>query len=76
MSYSGCFSGGPETMEAAGLLEAPRAEGVCDGAHACRSPESARQGSMDVSLSELRELVLDRRPGVLLFMESQRVRYD
>ena len=29
--------------------------------------------SMDVSLSELRELVMDRRPGVLQFMGSQRV---
>ena len=27
--------------------------------------------SMDVSLSELRELVMDRGPGVLRFMESQ-----
>ena len=27
--------------------------------------------SMDVSLSELRELVMDRKPGVLLFMGSQ-----
>ena len=27
--------------------------------------------SMDVSLSELRELVMDRRPGVLRFMGSQ-----
>ena len=32
--------------------------------------------SMDVSLSELRELVMDRRPGVLRFMGSQRVRHD
>ena len=29
--------------------------------------------SMDVSLSELRELVMDRRPGVLQSMGSQRV---
>ena len=29
--------------------------------------------SMDVSLSELRELVMDRGPGVLRFMGSQRV---
>ena len=29
--------------------------------------------SMDVSLSELRELVIDGRPGVLQFMRSQRV---
>ena len=29
--------------------------------------------SMDVSLSELRELVMDRRPGVLRFMGSQRI---
>ena len=32
--------------------------------------------SMDVSLSELRELVMDGRPGVLRFMGSQRVRHD
>ena len=35
--------------------------------------------SMDVSLSELREFVMDRetgRAGVLRFMGSQRVRYD
>ena len=32
--------------------------------------------SMDVSLGELRELVMDRRPGVLRFMGSQRVRHD
>ena len=31
---------------------------------------------MDVSLSELQELVMDRRPGVLGFMGSQRVRHD
>ena len=32
---------------------------------------------MDVSLSELRELVMDTgRPGVLRFMGSQRVGYD
>ena len=31
---------------------------------------------MDVSLSELQELVMDRRPGVLRFMGSQRVRHD
>ena len=31
---------------------------------------------MDVSLSELRELVMDRRPGVLRFMASQRVGHD
>ena len=29
--------------------------------------------SMDVSLGELRELVMDRRPGMLQFMGSQRV---
>ena len=29
--------------------------------------------SMDMSLSELRELVMDRRPGVLQFTGSQRV---
>ena len=32
--------------------------------------------SMDVSLSELRELVMDRGPGVLRFMGSQRVRHN
>ena len=32
--------------------------------------------SMDVSLSELREIVMDRRPGVLQFMGSQRVGHD
>ena len=32
--------------------------------------------SMGVSLSELRELVMDRMPGVLRFMGSQRVEYD
>ena len=32
--------------------------------------------SMDASLSELRELVMDRRPGVLRFMGSQRVGHD
>ena len=32
--------------------------------------------SMDVSLSELRELVMDRRPGVLRFMGFQRVGHD
>ena len=32
--------------------------------------------SMDVSLGELRELVMDRRPGVLGFMGSQRVGQD
>ena len=31
---------------------------------------------MDMSLSELRELVMDRRPGVLRFMGSQRVGHD
>ena len=31
---------------------------------------------MDVSLSELQELVMDRRPGVLRFMGSQRVGHD
>ena len=29
--------------------------------------------SMDVSLGELRELLMDRKPGVLRFMGSQRV---
>ena len=32
--------------------------------------------SMDVSLSELRELVMDREPGVLRFMGSKRVGHD
>ena len=32
--------------------------------------------SMDVSLSELRELVMTGRPGVLRFMGSQRVGHD
>ena len=32
--------------------------------------------SMDVSLSELWELVMDRRPGVLQFTGSQRVGHD
>ena len=32
--------------------------------------------SMDMSQSELRELVMDRRPGVLQFMGSQRVGQD
>ena len=32
--------------------------------------------SMDVSLSELRELVMDRRPGMLRFMGLQRVGHD
>ena len=31
---------------------------------------------MDVSLSELRELVMDKRPGVLQFMGSLRIRHD
>ena len=32
--------------------------------------------SMDMSLSKLRELVMDGKPGVLLSMGSQRVRPD
>ena len=32
--------------------------------------------SMDMSLSELQELVMDRRPGMLRFMGSQRVRHN
>ena len=32
--------------------------------------------SMDMSLGKLRELVMDRRPGVLQSMWSQRVRHD
>ena len=32
--------------------------------------------SMDVSLSELRELEMDNRPGTLGFMGSQRVGHD
>ena len=31
---------------------------------------------MDMGLDELWELVMDRRPGVLRFMGSQRVRHD
>ena len=31
---------------------------------------------MDMSLSKLQEIVKDRKPGVLQFMESQRVRHD
>ena len=33
-------------------------------------------GSMDMSLSKLRETVKDREPGVLQSMGSQRVRHD
>ena len=32
--------------------------------------------SMDISLTELQELVMDQRPGVLEFMGSQRVGHD
>ena len=32
--------------------------------------------SMDVSLSELRELVIEGKPGVLQFMGSQRVGHN
>ena len=32
--------------------------------------------SMDMSLSKLREIVKDRKPGVLRLMGSQRVRHD
>ena len=32
--------------------------------------------SMDMSLSKLQELVMDRKPGVLQYMGSQRVRHD
>jgi len=32
--------------------------------------------SMDMGLGEVRELVMDRGPGVLWFMGSQRVRHD
>ena len=32
--------------------------------------------SMEISLSKLRELVMDSRPGVLRFMGSQRVGHD
>ena len=31
---------------------------------------------VDMSLSKLRELVMDREPGVLRFMRSQRVGHD
>ena len=33
-------------------------------------------GSMDMSLSELREMVINREAGVLRFMGSQRVGHD
>ena len=32
--------------------------------------------SMDMGLGGLRELVMEGRPGMLQFMESQRVRHD
>ena len=32
--------------------------------------------SVDISLGRLQEFVMDRRPGVLRFMGSQRVRHD
>ena len=32
--------------------------------------------SMDMSLSKLQEFVMDRKPGMLQSMGSQRVRYD
>ena len=32
--------------------------------------------SMDMNLSKFQELVMDRRPGVLQSMGSQRVRHD
>ena len=32
--------------------------------------------SMDLGLRELRELVMDRRPGMLRFIGSQRVGHD
>ena len=32
--------------------------------------------SIDMSLGELRDLVMDRRPGALQFLESQRVGHD
>ena len=32
--------------------------------------------SMDMSLSKLREMVKDRKPGMLQFMGSQRVRHN
>ena len=32
--------------------------------------------SMDMNLSKLRDIVKNRKPGVLLFIGSQRVRYD
>ena len=32
--------------------------------------------SMDMSVSELREMVMDRRPGMMRFMGSQRVEHD
>ena len=33
-------------------------------------------GSMDMSLRKLWELVMDRKPGVVQSMGSQRVKYD
>ena len=32
--------------------------------------------SMDMNLSKLREIVKEKKPGVLQFTESQRVRYN
>ena len=32
--------------------------------------------SMDMSLSKLQELVMDRKPGMLQFLGSRRVRYN
>ena len=32
--------------------------------------------SMDMSVSKLREMVMDRKPGVLQSMGSQRLRHD
>ena len=32
--------------------------------------------SMDMNLSKLRDIVKNRKPGMLLFIGSQRVRYD
>ena len=49
-------------QEEKGTTEDEMADGITD--------------SMDVSLSELRELVIEGKPGVLQFMGSQRVGHD